>query len=271
MLNSATVLTGEPLQPCPICKTAVGGTPGSNPCVGSPGAPCIGVCDGSPNQGAACTSRNPNGLSTDCPAPAAVAGAGGQRCFRGANNGLVCSTGADCPGGLCAQFIGNIAISLNPLTTGTSSLSNASGTFCPGQTATQRGAFRSDICQTGANSGDPCQANAMGQDPANCGAGVTCRLGTLINYCVGGANDGLGCNGAATCPSPGVCSRAGQQVQLIRETGNPAGALSTGVPATIRLGSSFCVGATTNAIVNSNANLPAAGATSVVGTVTLLP
>jgi len=35
----------------------------------------------------------------------------------------------------------NIAISLNPLTTGTSSLSNASGLFCPGQTATQHGAF----------------------------------------------------------------------------------------------------------------------------------
>jgi len=60
-------------------------------------------------------------------------------------------------------------------------------------------------------------------------------------------------------------------VQLIREVGTPAGALSIGVPKAIKLGSAFCVGATTNPTVNSNANLPAAGATSVVGTVTLLP
>jgi hypothetical protein len=39
----------------------------------------------------------------------------------------------------------------------------------------------------------------------------------------------------------------------------------------ITLGSAFCVGATSNAIVNSNANLPGPGATSIVGTVTLLP
>jgi hypothetical protein len=60
-------------------------------------------------------------------------------------------------------------------------------------------------------------------------------------------------------------------VTFIREIGSPAGALSTGVPKAIRLGSAFCVPATTNPTVNSNANLPAAGATSVVGTVTLLP
>jgi hypothetical protein len=227
------------------------------------------VCDGSPNQGAACVSKNPNGLTSDCPSPNATAAA--QKCFRGSNNGATCSTGADCPGGLCAQFIGDIAINLNPLTTGTSSLSNATGVFCPGQTASQKGAFKSDICQTGANSGKPCDRNASGQDPAHCGAGITCRAGTLTNFCSAGTNNGLGCAIATDCGTGGVCSRAGTLAQVISEVGAPAGALSIGVPKAIKLGSAFCVGATSNPTVNANANLPAGAATSVVGTVTLLP
>jgi hypothetical protein len=181
------------------------------------------------------------------------------------------STGADCPGGLCAQFIGNIPISLNPLTTGTSSLSSATGIFCPGQTASQHGAFKSDICQTGANSGKPCDRNASGQDPAHCGAGITCRAGTLTNYCSAGTNAGHGCSIATDCGTGGVCSRAGTLAQLVKEVGVPTGALTIGVPKQINLGSAFCVAATSNPTVNSNANLPAAGGTSVVGIVTLLP
>ena len=96
------------------------------------------------------------------------------------------------------------------------------------------------------------------------------RAGTLNAYCVGGANDGLGCSSAATCPLPGLCSRPGPQATLIRANGAPAGALSLGVAKPIKLGSVFCVAATTNPTVNSNANLPAAGATSVTGTVTLV-
>jgi hypothetical protein len=261
-LNSATVLTGNPTQPCPICAVAVGGAA----CVGSVASPCTGVCDGSPNQGATCTTKNPNGLTNDCPAPAAVTGT--QRCFRGANNNNVCATGADCPGGLCAQFIGNIPITLNPLTTETASLSNASGLFCPGQTTTQRGAFKSDICQTGANSGRPCTAATA---VADCGAGVTCRPGTLNNYCNGGANDGLGCTSATTCPSPGTCVRAGTLAQLVRLTGTPSGPLTIGTPRDVKLTSAFCVPQTTNPTVNSNANLPGPGATAIVGTITLLP
>jgi hypothetical protein len=83
--------------------------------------------------------------------------------------------------------------------------------------------------------------------------------------------DGLGCSSSATCASPGTCVRAGTLVQLIREVGVPAGGLTVGVPKAIKLGSSFCVAATTNPTVNANANLPGPGATSVVGTVTLLP
>jgi hypothetical protein len=198
-----------------------------------------------------------------------------QRCYGGANNQLTCSTGANCPGGVCAQFIGNIAISLNPLTTGTSSLSNAGGLFCAGQTATQKGAFNSAICQTGANSGKPCINNttASAPDVANCGVGVNCRPGGGVtnNYCVAGTNDGKGCQTNADCGTGGVCDNAGTAVQLIREIGTPAGSMPAGTPKAIKLGSVFCVANTTNPTVNSNANLPGPGATSVVGTVTLLP
>jgi len=267
---------------------------GGAACVGSVGAPCTGVCDGSPNQGAGCQSKNPNGLSADCAAPAATVGV--QKCYRGTNNGATCTTNTDCPGGQCAQFIGNIAISLNPLTTGTSSLTSlnvasctgagapyacctgvgagtCTGVFCPTQAATAKGAFNSAICKTGTNSGKPCVnlTTTEAADDANCGVGNVCRPGNLTNYCAGGANDGLGCSNATTCPAPGTCVRAGTLVQLIREVGGPAGVLTPGVPKAIKLGSAFCVAATTNATVNANANLPGPGGTSVVGTVTLLP
>jgi hypothetical protein len=257
-LNSATVLTGLPTQPCPRCAVSVGGAA----CVGSPASPCTGVCDGSPNQGAACTTENPGGLTSQCPSPNATTGT--QRCYRGANNNNVCSTGGDCPGGLCAQFIGNIPITLSPLTTGTTSLSSATGLFCSGQTATQKGAFRSSICQTGANSGQPCDTTA------DCG-GAACRLGTLNNFCAAGTNQGKGCVVAADCGTGGQCVKAGPLAQLIQLEGAPAGALSVGVSKAIKLASVFCVPQTESALVNSNANLPGPGATALVGNITLLP
>ena len=65
--------------------------------------------------------------------------------------------------------------------------------------------------------------------------------------------------------------RAGTLVQLIREIGTPAGALSLGVPAPIKLGSTLCFPATTLPPLNSNASLPGPEAINVSGTVTLLP
>lgn len=256
-LQSRTVLTGNPTTPCPTCRLSVGGAL----CAGTLTSPCVGVCDGSPNQGAVCTSRNATGVTADCPSPAALAGA--SKCYRGANNGAACSTGADCPNGGCALFIGDIAISLNPLTTASATLSSATGQFCLGQGTGQKGAFRTDICSKGANSGLPCATNA------DCPTSL-CRAGTLNNYCVGGANDGKGCVVASDCTG-GICLKAGTQVQFIRETGSPAGALAIGVPTPINLGSAFCVGATSNPTVNANANLPGPGATAVVGNITLLP
>jgi hypothetical protein len=264
-LNSATVLTGNPTQPCPICAVSVGGAA----CSGSPASPCTGVCDGSPNQGSACTTKNPNGLTSACPAPAAVTGA--SRCYRGSANNNTCSTSANCPGGTCALFIGDIAVSLNPLTTATASLSSATGIFCPGQGTTQQGAFKNDICRTG-NSGKPCVTGTTeAVDAANCGAGGLCRPGTLNNYCTGGTNDGKGCVASTDCGTGGSCVRAGSIVTLVREVGVTAGALAIGTPKPITLASVFCVASTTSPLVNANANLPGPGATSLVGTVTLLP
>src|SRR5262249_17996907 len=136
------------------------------------------------------------------------------RCFRGTNNNGVCNTTADCPGGgTCSQFIGDIDIHLEPLTTGTSSKSDATGIFCAaqGQTATQKGAFKSDICQTGANSGKPCST------AADCG-GASCRSGTLINYCSAGTNSGKGCSTNANCGSAAACSGTGQSTCPAGET-----------------------------------------------------
>jgi hypothetical protein len=283
-LSSKTILTGNPTQPCPICAVSVGGAP----CAGSPGSPCTGVCDGSPNQGAACQSTNPNGLSNDCPAPAVVAGAAGQRCYRGLNNGAGCARGADCPGGLCSSFVGDIALHSSPLTTGAASLSSSfdnslctgPGTpqacctnvgtgncnvFCPGQSVSQRGAFLSPICLGGTNDGEPCATLA------DCPGGTSCRNGVLNNYCVGGANDGLGCSSAASCPSPGVCSKAGTLAQVIRASGAAAGPLSFGVAQPIGLASVFCVPTTTSAVVNANANLPGPSAATLAGTIILVP
>jgi hypothetical protein len=263
-LNSRTILTGNPTQPCPICRI---GTIAGNPCAGTPAAPCTGVCEGSPNQGSACVSTNPNGLTGSCPAPAALTGS--NKCYRGTNNGVQCTLSGDCPGGSCAQFVGDIPISLNPLTTGTSSQSSATGTMCPNQATNQKGAFKSDICQTGANSGKPCTAATAA---TACGAGIACRSGTLNNYCNGGTADGHGCVLSTDCGTGGVCTKAGTLAQVVKTTGSPAGLLQdTGSTHAVKLGSAFCVPATTNTAVNANANLPGPGATVLVGTIKLIP
>jgi len=192
---------------------------------------------------------------------------GTRRCYRGPNNNNVCTSNSTCAGAQCVQFVGDIPISLNPLTTDTASLANADGLFCPGQGAPQRGAFKSDICQTGANSGMPCtSATAI----ADCGAGVSCRLGSANNYCSAGANIGLGCASNTDCGTGGVCTRAGLLAQLIRLDGTPTGPLSCGVPKSVRLASAFRVPLTDSSIVNSSANLPGPGATTLVGRITLL-
>jgi hypothetical protein len=219
------------------------------------------VCEGSGNQGAACASTSSTGLTRDCPAPLATAAT--LKCYKGTNNGATCVSNADCPGGVCAQLVGDIPVSLNGLSTGTSDLSSATGLFCPSQTAVQKGAFLSSICAGGTNGGKPC--TVAGDCP-----GGSCRGGTLNNYCVGGANDGKGCIVASSdCPG-GACTKAGTLAELIHTVGSPAGALVVGTPKNIKLASTFCVPATLSASVNGAADLPGPGATVIVGNVNLL-
>ena len=170
----------------------------------------------------------------------------------------------DCPSGRCAQFIADTPIALNPLTTGTVLLSNAGGLFCPGQGSGQRGAFKSAVCTGGTNDGKPCAAID------DCPGGTACRSGALNNICNGGTNHGKGCILATDCPS-GTCVKAGTLAQLIQETGTPAGPLTIGIPAPIKLVSVFCEPAAAASLLNGTANLPGPGATAVVGTITLLP
>ena len=270
-LNSKTILTGVPTQPCPICRI---GTIAGGPCAGTPASPCTGVCEGSANQGLTCISKNPNGLTGDCPAPAAVSGA--NRCYRGTNNNNPCTLSGDCPGGSCAQFVGNIPVSLNPLTTGTSSKSSAAGTMCPDQLTNQRGAFKSDICNGGANTGKPCTAATAAAD-CGTGTGISCRPGTNNNFCNGGPNDGHGCVINTDCGPTGsgaVCVKAGTLAQLVVGQGTAAGLLqNTGAAnaKAVKLASAFCVPATHVNTVDANANLPGPGATALAGTITLIP
>src|SRR5262249_38420359 len=110
-LRHHQVLTGNPTQPCPVCRI---GDVGGPVCSGTPGPPCVGVCDGGPNQDASCVSYGAEGLTRDCPAPSVTQS--NNRCYRGANNDQPCASSGDCPGGgLCAQWIGDVPTDLDPL------------------------------------------------------------------------------------------------------------------------------------------------------------
>jgi hypothetical protein len=102
-LDSQIFLTGNALQPCPLCRQGAG-MEADAVCAGTPDDPCAGVCDssvGGPNQGLPCVSTNAQGLSRDCPS-------GGT-------------------------FLGTLFIPLDPLTTGTATLTDPDGFLCPGQ------------------------------------------------------------------------------------------------------------------------------------------
>jgi len=100
-LVSRVYLTGNGTAPCPQCKC---GTP---PCSGS-GAT---GCNAGPNAGGACFTNSTTG------------------------NPATENTTHDCPpqagGGL---FNGALSVDLNPLTTGSASMTSAGGMFCPNQT-----------------------------------------------------------------------------------------------------------------------------------------
>jgi hypothetical protein len=177
-LASDVYLTGNLAQPCPRCSV-----------VGTPTSPGSGTCNRGPNIGLACTTTSSTGLTRDCPTG-------------GTDATHPCTPG----GGACldGSHVGVIGVDLSPVTTGTSTKTNATGLFCPSQS-------------------------------------------------------GVGCFGSPAC-------------RTITENGVPAAApLTSGVPATVTLASTFCIPATGNGLVDASANLPGPGAVSLPGTLTALP
>jgi hypothetical protein len=100
-------VTGNPAQPCPRCSA-----------VGAPGAPGTGTCDRGARAGLSCDSVNSQGLSKDCQ-----------------------------PGGADGSVdLGAINADLSPVTTGTATLANPAGLFCPAQA--NAGCFGDAACRS---------------------------------------------------------------------------------------------------------------------------
>jgi len=120
-----------------------------------------------------------------------------------------------------ASVLPSFPVNLTPITTGTASMSNAGGLFCPSQ----------------ANSG------AFG--------------------CAGsGAPNGI-------CPG----GNAPPLIDYFAEVGIPTGPI-TAAPTATTLASAFCipsVGGSLGFLINGAANLPGPGATSLPGTLALVP
>jgi hypothetical protein len=165
--------TSSPARGCPRCRTGVATT---NPEVFSTGptAPGVGVCDAdSSNPGTSCYVFEPagstQGLSTDCTPSGGIA----------------------------------VVVPFSVSTTsGTTSVSDPAGRFCPGQ------AGAPDCLAAGVP--NPCCTGP--------GTGPTCGN---FNGCFGSAN----ATGARFPDTPGVCTG-------ISATGQPAGFLMAGLPPT---------------------------------------
>lgn len=154
-------LTGNDPQPCPRCSAT-----------GSPAAPGTGTCDRGANAGGACTTTNSQGLSKDC-----------------------------LPGGADGSTdLGFINANLSPVTTGTASISNPSGLFCPGQTTP--GCFGDTTCRS---------VTMTGSAPASpITSALTPQPATLVStFCVPGTGNAL-LDGPAGLPGPAVISLPGQ-------------------------------------------------------------
>jgi len=110
-------------------------------------------------------------------------------------------------------------------------------------------------------------------DPITTGTASKSDAGGL--FCPLQANTGaFGCAGDGTAPN-GICpgGDVAPLIDYIEEVGSPAGVLSA-VPAAGTLASTFCipeVGGALGFLVNAAGNLPGPGATSLPGTLALLP
>jgi hypothetical protein len=152
-------VTGNAAQPCPKCSVT-----------GTPSAPGTGTCDRGARAGLACTTTNSHGLSKDC-----------------------------APGGTDGSVdLGTISANLSPVTTGTSSKSNPTGLFCPGQTTA--GCFGNTSCRSFTETGAAPNAtlSAIAPQPA-----------TLAStFCVPSSGSVL-VDGSAGLPGPAAISLPG--------------------------------------------------------------
>ena len=185
-LTSTVYLTANATDPCPRCT-------GGTPLVTNSGTCQAGWTSGvgpSLDEGDPCTPTDAAGDTYDCAPPV-------------------------------GSVLPSFPVNLTPITTGTASMSNAGGLFCPGQANT--GAF-----------------GCLGSGAAN-----------------------------AICPGGNVPPL----IDFVGETGSPAGVV-TNVPAAATLASTFCipsVGGALGFLINGAANLPGPGATSLPGTLAILP
>lgn len=153
-------VTGNAAQPCPACSAT-----------GAPGAPGSGTCDRGANAGGPCTSLNSLGLSKDCQ-----------------------------PGGADGSVdLGAILANLSPVTTGTASLSNPVGIFCPGQA--NAGCFGEPACRS---------IEATGAAPVALLSSALPQPSTLVStFCVPATGNVL-LDGSADLPGPAAISLPGQ-------------------------------------------------------------
>jgi len=167
----------------------------------------------------------------------------------------------------------------------TTSVPLSSNVFLTGNATAPCPRCQGGTCERGPNAGAPCTStNAFGTtkecqpDGTNLGAisvdltplttGTATKTAASGNICPGqdaatnppiGAK--TGCFGSAACTT-------------VEERGTPAGAITPGTPANVRLASVFCVPETPGAsgqLINLAAGLPGPGATSLPGTVTINP
>jgi hypothetical protein len=175
-LSSDVYLTGNLAQPCPRCSAS-----------GTPSSPGMGTCDRGPRTGMACTTTSSTGITRDCPTG-------------GTDGTHPCTPG----GGLCidGSHVGVIAIDLSPLTTGSASMTDAAGLFCPGQgmgSTGLAGCFGSGACRTITENGAAAGTVTPGV-PANA---------TLASvFCIASTGNGL-VDASADLPGPGAIALPG--------------------------------------------------------------
>jgi hypothetical protein len=175
-LISDTYLTGNVAQPCPKCSAT-----------GTPSSPGTGTCDRGPRTGMPCTTTSSTGYTRDC-----LTG--------GADGTHPCTPG----GGACidGSHVGPIDVDLSPLTTGTASMTDPTGNFCPGQSNTSGhlfGCFGSSACRTITENGFP-------YGPVTTGVPGPATLASV--FCISATGNGL-VDASADLPGPGAVSLPG--------------------------------------------------------------